>query len=214
MQMNIALLRDFAVRPARLNDAEAVVNLLIAIACAEEPEQAAALSLAEDGSEWTVAATLSFWRTLDLVHDTQVVMTPDNRIIGYIDVGMMFVDAEHTDRCVRIRHVSGVHPDYTGRGVGTWLLHFAQWWAQQHACGDPMRIVAWVHQHNERARHLFAREGYISKDEQTYRELQLSEPANQRLISRYTSYSKVVTPDMLTILCPDVTSETHDAMNS
>ncbi|GLV55188.1 hypothetical protein KDH_20350 [Dictyobacter sp. S3.2.2.5] len=214
MQMNIALLSDFVVRPARLADAESVVNLLTAIACAEEPEQAARLSLAEEDSERTVEATLAFWRTLDLPHDTQVVVAPDESIVGYIDVGMMFRDAEHTDRCVRIRHVSGVHPDYTGRGIGTWLLHFAQWWAQQHSSGDPMRIVAWIHHRNERASHLFTREGYVCKGDYTYRALQLDERANQRLVSQYTSYSKIVTPDMLIVLCHGVKGEPQDTLNS
>ncbi|WP_160146177.1 GNAT family N-acetyltransferase [Dictyobacter aurantiacus] len=212
--MNIALLRDFVVRPARLADAESVVNLLTAIACEEEPEQAANLSLAEEDSERTVAATLAFWRTLDLVHDTQVVVAPDESIVGYIDVGMMFRNAEHTDRCVRIRHVSGVHPDYTGRGIGTWLLHFAQWWTQQHSSGEPMRIVAWIHHRNERARHLLIREGYVYRGDHTYRALQLNEQARQRLVSQYTSYSKVVTPDMLVVLCRGVKGERQDTLNS
>ncbi|GHO83835.1 GNAT family N-acetyltransferase [Dictyobacter formicarum] len=208
MQMNIALLRDFIVRPAFLDDAESVVNLLTAIAYAEEPEQAARLSMPEGSSERTVAATLAFWRTLDLAHDTQVVVAPDNSIVGYIDVGKIFADAEHTSRCVRIRHVSGVHPDYTGRGIGTWLLHFAQWWTQQHAYGEPMRIVAWIHHNNERAHHLFAREGYICKGNHTYRALQLDEHTSQRLVSPYDSYSKIVAPDdMLTILCADTKNE-------
>ncbi|GCE22541.1 GNAT family N-acetyltransferase [Dictyobacter kobayashii] len=201
MQMNIALLHDFIVRPVLLEDAENVVGLLAAIAYAEDSQQLEPLATLDASSEHAIVAIQAFWHSLDLAHDTQVVVTPDDVIVGYIDVKKVFADAEHTSQCVRIHHVSGVHPAYTGRGIGTWLLRYAQAWTQQHAGGEPMRIVAWLQHNNERARRLFTREGYVCKGDHAYEAVQLDVHVNKRLVSQYDLYGKVITPDALTFLC-------------
>ena len=94
-----------AARPARMEDAAAVTEVLNA--CAIELIGHPTWETAELALEWQSP-------TLDLAKDSLLVETADGRVVGYADVW----DQEPH---VRIYSMGRVHPAFRGRGIGTLL---------------------------------------------------------------------------------------------
>jgi mycothiol synthase len=72
-----------------------------------------AISANDIGSEW---ATPGF----DLDLDTRLVIAPDDEIVGYNEVWDIF------DPHVHVYTWARVHPDYNGRGIGSYLMAWAE----------------------------------------------------------------------------------------
>ncbi len=108
---SMLLQQGYTMRSARKEDLEAVVELL----------NAATTSLVGAGKFSTSELALD-WEMpgLELGNDTQVVLNPDGKLVGYEDV--FDLDAPH----VRIYCFGQVHPDHTGKGLGSALLAWAE----------------------------------------------------------------------------------------
>jgi mycothiol synthase len=98
----------FTMRPAKIDDVEAVAALLNA--CAIEQVGKAQVEAHEIRNRWQSP-------TFNLETDTRVVVAPDGKLVGHGAVR----DAEPH---VRIYTQGHVHPEHKGRGIGT---HLCQW---------------------------------------------------------------------------------------
>ncbi len=107
--------QNFILRHPALDDLEAVVKLYNAceIAAYGQPEM-------------TLADMRTYWMQPDfhLATDVWLVLTPEGQTVGIADV-------DHREH-VRIFAGIDVHPDYRGRGIGTYLLQLAEERARQH----------------------------------------------------------------------------------
>jgi mycothiol synthase len=105
----------FTVRPAVLDDAQAVVELFNHFSKAK-------LGLAES----TVEETEKVWGApgFDMQQDTRLALTPEGRIVGYTDVWAI------DDTPVHPIIWGCVHPDFEGRGLGSYLLAWGERRAQ------------------------------------------------------------------------------------
>lgn len=138
----------FQTRAATYNDAQAVTDLINAcdIALTGEAETDADEILAE-------------WQdpTTDLEHGTWVVLTPTGQLVGY-------ETCEAPPESGRIILDGYVHPDYTGQGIGTYLLRQAEDCARQlitrYASDTQIVVHAGAYGHEEAAHRLFEAEGY------------------------------------------------------
>src|SRR6185312_7860885 len=107
--------RGFLVRPATMDDVEAVSEL---VQRCERAEYGRAETTLEDIS--------TRWHDPDcnLATDTWIVCSSEGQVVGFSRVW----DREH----VRIYTSGEVHPDYRGHGIGTYLLNAVEIRAQQH----------------------------------------------------------------------------------
>jgi mycothiol synthase len=136
---------NLIVRPPALADLDAVIALMNACAQAD---------IGEDHPSSNMLRR--FWtdERFDLSSNARLVMTRDNRVVGYGDVGL--------EPLPETSFVSGyVHPDFRGQGVGTHLLGLLEQRARQAAPDAPMRIQSdWVPAQNRGARELLENNGY------------------------------------------------------
>ncbi len=101
----------FVFRPARLDDAPAVLDVVNAAAI--ELQGSAAFLLEDVQRWWTVPR-------FDLESSTRLALTPDGRVVAYAslwDIDEVPVSAATWTR---------VHPEFTDRGLGTQLLAWAE----------------------------------------------------------------------------------------
>ena len=108
--MTISLPERFTIRPATLDDVEAVVAVLNA--CSSEEVGKPTWDIDEVRSQWTSPS-------FRLENDTRVVIAPKGTPIAAIGLW----DAEPH---VRAWAWAGVHPDYRGQGIGTALCQWAE----------------------------------------------------------------------------------------
>jgi mycothiol synthase len=131
-----------------MDDLEAVLALSNTCSIAEVGE--AVLEETELRGEWEMPG-------FDLESDTRLVLTPDGRLVGFVEV---WDGAPYVRVHVRVR----VHPEYTGRRVGTALGRWAEGRARQGIPQAPQGARVVLHQTvpsaNAAACALLAQEGY------------------------------------------------------
>ena len=112
--MNNNLPKNYTVRPPRMEDAEACVAMFNATSRA-----------LQGTAPFTVEDQRHEWQTprLDLERDMRLVLAPDGQVAGYYEVWDL--ENPHTTAFCWGR----THPAHTGRGVGSYLLE----WAEQRA---------------------------------------------------------------------------------
>lgn len=119
----------------------------------------AACDIADAGAvDYSLEEVRNSWRqpTFDLRTDALVVATTSGRLVGYVGVW----DEQH----VRINAEGYVHPEYRGRGIGTYLLRWVEPRAREMAALAPpgMRVTLGhgIVGANDGAARLLEREGY------------------------------------------------------
>jgi mycothiol synthase len=136
----------YSVRPARLDDADAIHDLTAAVDLADSGE-AEGYSVEELRDEWS---------GLDMERDTWVVESPDDAIVGYAYIR----DRRH----VRMDVEGYVHPEHRGKGIGTLLVRASDARAREHVPQAPegARVVLhnWINGKDAAACALLEREGY------------------------------------------------------
>ena len=108
------LLNNLSARAPRLADLELITGLLIAC------------DTVEDGlSDYTKEDLHSKWQKpgFKLEQDAWVIVTTKGQIVGYASV---WLGSRERDRDAHIEMDIRVHPEYTGRGIGTLLLRLAE----------------------------------------------------------------------------------------
>lgn len=134
------------IRAPRADEAAAIQALIVATDVAEFGES----------QGYTLDDLLGDWRELELERDAWVAIGPEGELAGYGYLrqrGHVRMDAEVY-----------VHPDQTGRGIGTALARLAERRAREHVPLAPpaARVVVhnWINARNADARGLLEREGY------------------------------------------------------
>lgn len=149
------LLHNLQVRSPKLKDSADVAALLIACDVAEE-----GVSVYSDYKEEDVRLG---WQTawqrsgFNLEKDAWVIVTFKGLLVGYADVWV------GQDAQIEMRE--HVHPEYRGRGIGTFLLRLAEERARQHArqqdSGARVTLQSAVNHTNQVAQQLLEHEGYL-----------------------------------------------------
>ncbi len=136
---------DFVVRPPRIEDAEAVAEVINAC------------RLADAGvADTNTAEVLDDWHGTDLASEAVLVVAPDGQIAGYADL---------VNRAHQIISVYGyVRPERRGSGVGTFLVDWGERWIAERIDAAPpgARVVVqhYVLAGVDGARRLFTARGY------------------------------------------------------
>ena len=159
------LLHNLSARAPRLADLEAVTGLLIAC------------DTVEDGlSDYTKEDLHSKWQKpgFKLEQDAWVIVTIKGQFVGYASVWLDLLDG-----CIEMD--IRVHPQYTGRGIGTLLLRLAEHRARSlvqnaHPAARVTLTVS-VNSVNRVAGMLLEREGYMLVDHLCRLLLEVDEPS-------------------------------------
>lgn len=105
------LLDEFVVRPASLNDVQAMVNLVNT--CSAHTVGIKMTDVDEYENEWQMPG-------FNLDEDTRLVFSADGQLIGAVEVWTVRNPPVHPWVWAR------VHPDYEGRGLGTYLTTWGE----------------------------------------------------------------------------------------
>ncbi|OGO36903.1 MAG: hypothetical protein A2W35_09850 [Chloroflexi bacterium RBG_16_57_11] len=109
--MNHLLPHRYESRPVTMGDVEPTVKMLNI--WSKKLLGVEAFEATDIGSEWTTPG-------FDLERDTRLVLAPDGEIVGYNEVWDIF------DPHVHVYSWARVHPEYNGRGIGTYLMAWAE----------------------------------------------------------------------------------------
>jgi mycothiol synthase len=145
--MTNTLSKDFSVRPPRMDDLEVVAELIDTCEIAEHGE-----------SDYALEDLRVDWANpeLNLETDAWLVIAPGERIVGY---AVMF-----NRESVRLHVIGFVHPEYYGRGIGTFLVRTGEARARRQvpAAPDDVRVTLFnsIVNGNHAAREILEREGY------------------------------------------------------
>jgi len=144
-------------RPAQDGDQQAIAEMLNAC----EQAYFGAVETPLPGTlEWIDYT----WKTdgFDLAADSLVAVAPDEHIIGYVTVWRTEQELQRMIASPRI------HPDYRARGLGSWMLHWAEQRARQISETLPQdrsaTLSSWVENIDEAARELLDHEGFAPKN--------------------------------------------------
>jgi mycothiol synthase len=140
------LASGYTIRHPALADLDAVYAAIVASEIAEFGES----------QGYVIDELEGDWKLLDLGRDAWVAIAPDGALVGYGYVQ----DRRH----VRLDIEVYVHPEHTGRRIGTTLVRRAEARAREHVPLAPpgTRVVLnnWINALNAEARSLLEREGY------------------------------------------------------
>ncbi len=143
----IVRLHNLSARPPALSDLKAVTKLMVAC----ERADAGVSNITEEEIENNWHAT-----GFTLKADAWVIVTNRGQIVGYADVRR---SGEQ-----QLTSLLRVHPDYLGRGIGTLLVWLTEERARHLMYTMPLdqrvTLINNICSLNERALHLFEREGY------------------------------------------------------
>jgi len=151
--MTATLPRDFIIRPATMDDLNAVAELLITCERADYGESESTL-------ESTAAWILSVWQCPGFIleKDSFVIIAPGDRRAGYVTVWHPENDLAELVASPR------VHPDYCGLGIGSYLLRQGEVRARELMSNAPpdarVALYTWVDGGNQVAPHLVEQEGF------------------------------------------------------
>ena len=109
--MNDLLPRGYVSRPATMDDLEPTVKMLNA--WSHKVIGVESFEANFMGSEWTTPG-------FELERDTRLVLAPNGEIVGYNEVWDIFEPHVHVYTWAR------VHPRYNGRGIGSYLMAWAE----------------------------------------------------------------------------------------
>ena len=135
----------FRSRPAAIDDAGAVADVIVA-------------SQESYGSDTGTTADVVryFWSTVNLETQSIIVETPDGEIVATAEID------NHDFRSISV--YGQVHPDYRGRGIGSYIVAWAERWMRDridHAPADtPVTVQQLISSRNEPARRLLEGAGY------------------------------------------------------
>lgn len=140
-----ALPAGFRSRPAVIDDAGAVA----AVIAASEESYGPVTGMTSD-------AIRNLWRTIDLATQSVIVEDADGEIVAAAEID------NHDFRSISV--FGQVHPDYRGRGIGRYIVGWAERWMQEHMDLAPPETTVGV-QHlissrNDAARQLLTSTGY------------------------------------------------------
>lgn len=107
---------EYLIRPAQMKDLEKTVELFDV--CSLHMIGKKETTKSEVQSEWLLPE-------FDLENTTRIVLTPEGKVVGYIEVW----DIDHTP--VKVWVWGRVHPDHEGHGIGTILMKWAEERARQ-----------------------------------------------------------------------------------
>ncbi|MHB8626189.1 MAG: GNAT family N-acetyltransferase [Aggregatilineales bacterium] len=162
--MTTILAPDFVTRSPTRDDAQAIVDLIVAhdIAAVGEPDFEMSMLM----RDWNAPG-------FDLTKDAQIVVTPEGLIAGYESILGVLGDG-------RIQIDGYVHPGYQGQGIGTYLLRWAETRARERIPELPDNVRVCTHAGiygNAPAMHdLFQNEGYSVVRRFWRMEIDLTEP--------------------------------------
>ncbi len=143
----------FQLRHTTMDDLQGVTDLLMACDIADYGKPTAARTTVEQ-------STRSYWSSssIDLEHNTWVVLAPDGKCIARVNIGFSQEKPEEMYASPR------VHPDYRGLGIGTFLIRLAEQRALELMTILPQEkqvtLNSWIEGVNERARNLLVRENF------------------------------------------------------
>jgi len=147
--INYGLPEGYALRPATLGDLPEAVEMFNAYS--RQLIGVDDIVLENYRAEWTVPV-------LKIENDIRVVLSPDGRIVGCMEVWDLF------DPHTRINVWGRVHPDHQGRGIATAMLRWAEGRARQAIARAPQEarvaMLSWVNNLDTAAQSAFRRAGF------------------------------------------------------
>lgn len=160
---------SFAARPATEGDQQAIAELLIAI---EHDLYGNIESTIASQVEWVN----NTWQTpgFELEADSQVVIAPDHRIVGYVTV---WREPEAPRTMIASPRI---HPACYGLGLGTYLNRWAQQRARQITeippSGERVVLNSWAAERNQTAQQILRHEGFAPERYFWQMEIELDGP--------------------------------------
>ncbi len=143
--------KGFSVRPAATDDAEAVARVFNA--CSHEVMGIEDFSADEMRDDWQLPG-------FELGDDTRVVSAPNGELVAYGDLW------GSSQTCARFTSWVRVHPNYKGRGIGTYLNNWVEGRARQDIgkapAGARVVLVNWVPAADHAARALLEAIGMVT----------------------------------------------------
>lgn len=131
--------------PPTLEDVSAVTALL------------AACDVDDYGEARETEETMAdHWRPMSLTDEARIVLDSEGTVIGYAD--------QHTRNPVSLPGYACVHPGHVGRGIGTALVNWVEWRAEQRVAaaseGAKIRLQLGAAHGNDSARRLLEEHGF------------------------------------------------------
>src|SRR5262249_50214009 len=100
LTMNKPFSADFALRPALMEDAAALTNLIALRDRLDYPPNL------DYRPEYTIEDIQAEWQSLDLAANTRLVLAPGDQLVGYLGITTGFVDAARTQQYIGIHSFS------------------------------------------------------------------------------------------------------------